>query len=286
MKFKRNNDYIGPSKGLPKFLHKLFMLVTYPFRKPLIFIPLVIVLYLAPTFMGVKPTEVHLWYWSKVKNVSENVTTVVADKTKDLIPETAKNMIPTVNTSEKGIDQLVDVPKLGAKAVRRQMFEKAKSMPQVVDIMSEKDNTIVPMMNDIGAPEKMIVEQVAKQSDGSKAIVENNSQKVMTVTVPKKLPLVYLDVPKEVKGYAKIINANEIEVGGTYIFLYGIYVNPDSADGLEAKKFLEVTVKNQEVRCSILAYTYQDIATGMCYLGGKNLNQTLVDEELSKNVAL
>lgn len=281
MKFRKNNDYIAPSK-----LHKIFMLITYPIRKPFILIPLLVLLYLAPTFMGAKPTEVHLWYWSKIKNVSENVTTVVADKTKDLIPEAAKNMLPTVNTSEKGIDQLVDVPKLGAKAVRRQMFEKAKSTPQVVDIMSEKDNALAPMMDDIGTPEKMIVEQVAKQSDGSKAIIENNSQKVMTVTVPKKLPLVYLDAPKEIKGEAKVINANEIEVGGTYIFLYGIYVNPDSSDGLEAKKFLEVMIKNQEVRCSILAYTYQDIATGMCYLNGKNLNQTLVDEELSKNVAL
>ena len=70
MKFKRNNDYIGPSKGLPAFLHKLFMVISYPIRKPFIFIPLLVLLYLAPTFMGVKPTEVHLWYWSKVKNVS------------------------------------------------------------------------------------------------------------------------------------------------------------------------------------------------------------------------
>lgn len=286
MKFKKNNDYIGPSKGLSAVLHKLFMVVTYPIRKPFILIPLLVLLYLAPTFMGAKPTEVHLWYWSKVKNVSENVTNVVAEKTKGLIPDAAQNIMPAVNNSEKGIDQLVDVPKLGAKAVRRQMFEKAKSTPQVVDIMSEKNDTIAPMMSDIGTSEKMIVEQVATQSDGSKAIIENNTQKIMAITVPKKLPLVYLDAPKEIHGQVKVINANEIEVGGTYIFLYGIYVNPDSADGLEAKKFLEVMIKGQEVRCSILAYTYQDVATGMCYLGGKNLNQTLVDEELSKNVAL
>ena len=104
--------------------------------------------------------------------------------------------------------------------------------------------------------------------------------------VKRNLPLIYLDVPKEVIGVTKVYNANEIEVDGTYIFLYGIYVNPETELGLEAKKFLENVVKNQVVRCSIVAYTFQDIATGMCYVGGENINRMLVTHKFSKNVAL
>lgn len=61
--------------------------------------------------------------------------------------------------------------------------------------------------------------------------------------VKRNLPLIYLDEPKEVIGVTKVYNANEIEVDGTYIFLYGIYVNPETELGLEAKKFLENVVK-------------------------------------------
>ena len=68
--------------------------------------------------------------------------------------------------------------------------------------------------------------------------------------VKRNLPLIYLDEPKEVIGVTKVYNANEIEVDGTYIFLYGIYVNPETELGLEAKKFLENVVKNQVVRVS------------------------------------
>lgn len=100
--------------------------------------------------------------------------------------------------------------------------------------------------------------------------------------VKRNLPLIYLDEPKEVIGVTKVYNANEIEVDGTYIFLYGIYVNPETELGLEAKKFLENVVKNQVVRCSIVAYTFQDIATGMCYVGGENINRMLVTHKFSK----
>lgn len=56
-----------------------------------------------------------------------------------------------------------------------------------------------------------------------------------TVTVSQKLPLVYLKDPVSVSGKALVQNANEIIVDGTYIFLYGIYVDPNLPKGIEAK---------------------------------------------------
>ncbi len=278
MRFKKKTDNFGKLSGWSAFLHKVFLVVSYPFRKPLIFIPVVILLYLAPTFRGVKPTEVHVWYWSKIKSIFSTVTSSVTNKTKDILPESAKNIIQQVTTSEpeKGIDQLVEMPKMTPKAVRRQMFEKAKSAPVAVDILTTEEALAVPGFQTEGG----------KNAQKQAPVVETAALKQQVITVPRKLPLVYLDVPKEISGGIKVHNANEIEVGGTYLFLYGVYINPDSSEGINAKNFLEIMTKGQQVRCMILAYTYQDIATGMCYVGTKNINQTLVDEGLSRNVAL
>lgn len=279
MRLSKKSDNFGKLSGWAAFLHKVFLFVSYPFRKPLIFIPVVIVLYLAPTFRGVKPTEVHLWYWSKIKQIASGITASVSDKTKDILPETARNIIQQVTTPEpeKGIDQLVEMPRMTPKAVRRQMFEKAKSAPVAVDILETEEALSVPGFQNSEENKNVV---------GGEAVAETSSPKLPTVTVPRKLPLVYLDIPKEISGNIKVNNANEIEVGGTYLFLYGVYINPDSSEGINAKNFLEIMTKEQKVRCTILAYTYQDIATGICYVGTKNINQTLVDEGLSRNVAL
>lgn len=71
------------------------------------------------------------------------------------------------------------------------------------------------------------------------------------------------------EGEAEVKNANELVVGGTYIFLYGIYVDPNLARGAAAKKFLVDKLKGKKVRCNIVAYTYQDVATGLCYVDGE-----------------
>ena len=68
MRRRSNRDYFGPARGFKGFLHRIAMILLYPLRKPLIFFPLLILLYLVPTFIGAKPSEVHLWYWNKIKN--------------------------------------------------------------------------------------------------------------------------------------------------------------------------------------------------------------------------
>ena len=57
---EREDDYIGPAKGWAKFFHRLFLLVTFPLRKPLWTLLILLVLFLLPTFRGVKPSEVQI----------------------------------------------------------------------------------------------------------------------------------------------------------------------------------------------------------------------------------
>lgn len=262
------------------------MFLLYPLRKPLIFFPLLILLYLIPTFIGARPSEVHVWYWNKIKSAYNSAAGVVSDKVnpwfankEEATPELGGKVLP-----ERGIDQLVGMRQ---KAVRRQMFEKAKSAPQAVDILENEEVVPVSEMKRDEQPQPA-ADVVQEYNDKISELSSRNMAPAgsSTVTVSQKLPLVYLKDPVSVSGKALVQNANEIIVDGTYIFLYGIYVDPNLPKGIEAKKYLEQFVKDKVVRCDIVAYTYQDIATALCYVDDDSINQRLVDEEFSRNVAL
>lgn len=286
MKRRSNRDYFGPMTGFKGFLHRTAMFLLYPLRKPLIFFPLLILLYLIPTFIGARPSEVHVWYWNKIKSAYNSAAGVVSDKVnpwfadkEEAVPELGGKALP-----ERGIDQLVGMRQ---KAVRRQMFEKAKSAPQAVDILENEEVVPVSEIKRDEQPQPA-ADVVQEYNDKISELSSRNTAPAgsATITVSQKLPLVYLKDPVSVSGKALVQNANEIIVDGTYIFLYGIYVDPNLPKGIEAKKYLEQFVKDKVVRCDIVAYTYQDIATALCYVDVDSINQRLVDEEFSRNVAL
>ena len=282
MRRRSDSDYFGPMTGFKGFLHRVAMILLYPLRKPLIFIPVLILMYLIPTFIGSKPSEVHLWYWNKIKNGYNFVAETVSDKVKPIVgktevlmPELGGKMLP-----ERGIDQLVGTKQ---KAIRRQMFEKAKSAPQAVDIL---ENQEVVSIEEVKKEQALIQAEKAELNTevvAEDADVQSENKKIV---VSETLPLIYVKNQVAISGSAVVQNANEMIVNGTYLFLYGIYVDPNTPKGIEAKKFLEQMVKGKTVRCNIVAYTYQEVATALCEIDGESINQKMVDEELSKNVAL
>lgn len=264
----RDDDSIGPTKGWARVFHKLAMLLLWPLRKPLWFLLIVVILYLAPTFRGVKPTEVHTWYWSKIKSSSNSVSTMVSDKTKNILPNIEMPTFSISSTADKNApaSKVVDMP---VKEVRRKTFERAKSAPVAVDIMLK--NTAAQKAPEVFSAPSPTQQKAAPQPEQP---------------AKKKLPLVYVSEAKNIKGLAQVVNANEIKINGESIFLYGIYVNPNTEKGRLAKNFLIQTINGREVDCVIEAYTYQGIATGICSVSNTNLNKALVDGNYSKNVAL
>ena len=280
MRRRSNRDYFGPARGFKGFLHRIAMILLYPLRKPLIFFPLLILLYLVPTFIGAKPSEVHLWYWNKIKNYYDAAIEVVVEKVEPLTEKKEAGKVGSPS-QERGIDQLVGTKQ---KAVRRQMFEKAKTAPVAVDILENEE--VVPI-SEVKREEKEISsDSKAKSEKEEQAVMLSDSEKTEESSVSQGLPLVYLENAVEVSGEAVVQNANEIVVNGTYIFLYGIYADPDTIKGIDAKEYLVRLVRGKAVRCEIVAYTYQDIATAFCYVGDENINQRLVDKGFSRNVAL
>lgn len=291
--FKKKEKRDLQLRGWKKWLHKLFLFVTYPFRKPLIILFILIVMFLAPTFRGVKPAEVHLWYWGKIKAAFSSVSEIVSKKTQEFIPENiSMPSLQDFKGPEKAIEQVVDMPENTPQSVRRKMFEKARddqAAIQSVDILETEETAHVPQAvpaagNDIQIPAAPVLPA------GDVAIRRNETTSVLSGQIQppekKKLPLVYLNRTEEISGKARVNNANELEIKGKTVFLYGIYVDPRTQKGIEAKNYLKSLIEDNEVFCSIPAYTYQGIATARCQVNGVDINRALVDGGYSKNVAL
>lgn len=258
---KKNDDYIGPSRGWVRVFHKFMMLLLFPLRKPLWFLLIAAVLFLTPTFRGIKPAEVHLWYGRHIAGLTSRVSELFGGKAQEIMPG-LKKISQTVETtvaegvnsfsetavSEATAPQLVPQP---PRKVRRQVFERVE---------------------DASAP---TVEPAT--GTGTKTVA----------AAPRQLPnLHYLNVPEIVSGVPVVINANELRVAGQTMFLYGIFVQPASQKGLDGALYLRQLLEDKTVECKINAYTYQNIATAICTLDGINLNRRMVEHGYSQNVAL
>ena len=292
---KSRQDDITASKGLLGFLHKTVMFVLWPLRKPYIAIPLLILMYLIPTFIGARPTEVHIWYWNKIKGWFNPVSEQIVSKSKELV-QSANFTIPDMSELKNKImpssdsapqEQLSD-DYTKEQEIRRQIFEKAKNSeaPLSIDIMSQQNQPQAPKfaaepLADHLAP---TVETEATSETSQPEQAETSS--TVAKAKQRNLDLIYLNTPQEISGEAYVVSANEIIINGNDIFLFGIYVNPNSREGTVGKEFLQNFIGDDPVNCTIEAYTKQGIATGMCYVRKISINHTLVNNGISQNVAL
>lgn len=270
---KKDDDYIGPSRGWVGLFHKFMMLLLFPLRKPLWFLLIVAVLFLAPTFRGVRPAEVHLWYGRHIAGLTSRVSELFGGKAREVVPglkeisqavETTVaegvNSFSETAVSEPAAPQLVPQP---PRKVRRQVFERAEDAPAKASVPAAEP-----------APR---TETIRRPHPATKSVAAK----------PRQLPnLRYLSAPETVSGVPVVINANELRVAGQMMFLYGIFVQPASQKGLDGALYLRRLLEDKTVECEINAYTYQNIATAICTLDGVNLNRRMVERGYSQNVAL
>lgn len=247
---RRKNDNLA-LKGWEKFFHNILMLVLFPIRKPFLTIGILIVLWFLPTLIGAKPAEVHKWYWAKMQKVTIN-------------NKTLENIIKE-NYFEVGLKKVEDEGRYNYNTVaqRRQMFQKAKLEAKPVEI---EDKNLA---------------------------IENTSPTVELEPMPKpqartkpKIDLDYLSVPEIVYGKPDVINANKLIVDNKHLFLYGIYVDAETQLGKDAKSFLKDLIADKTINCRIVAYTFQKVATGYCFVDNISINHLLVEKGFSKDIAL
>lgn len=263
-------------RGWGKFFHGLFLFITFPIRKPLIFVPILMLGYLAPTFMGAKPTEVHLWYWNKIKAKSKSIGSTISEKTQEMMPDvdSFKISMPSLksigsNEDEEPQVEIVEPSTPSMQEIRRQTFEKSKETPNTVDALRTAQLQ----------EERMRQRQKASSSRANKQVAG-------TEQASKKLPLVFVNTNEQINATAEVVNANELRLNGKTYFLHGIYVDPKSPKGLDAKKFLQSVVAQNIIQCQVKAYTYQGVGTVICQVNGENINWLLVNRGYSRNVAL
>ena len=293
MRKNHNNNRSQISSNIfVRIIKRIISILLWPFRHPFIALPILALLYFVPTLIGARPTEVHIWYWNKIKEVFAPVS----NKSKAFIAEAGKNFsIPNFSLLDKqdesNKNKVVDANT--PQMIRRQIFEKASQSEVAirVDVMAEQkkqypqEETTPPTIE----PETTQPIETTTPSEPEKiAVYEEPKPEPLPTprTLPNKPDLIYLSTPQEFSGSAYVVNANEINIGGNSIFLYGIYVNPRSREGTLGKNFLEKLIANEPVHCVAPAYTRQGVATAICSVGNISINHTMVDSGYSQNVSL
>ena len=264
------------------FWAKFFYALTWPIRKPWIVIAVLCVLYVAPITQGVAYNKIHVWYKEQILSLYAKI-----------MGQDFKFSDSGTQVGSRGIDKVVETPEYvvgESVAARRGAFGRVSggdapkavdpfANEEVVSVVADRGNWVVAEAAQPPAADTR-VDRAPMVAEPVKQVVEQSVQGF------RKLNLKYLDKPKEISGSVKIINANEIKVDDIEIFLYGIYVDPNTSQGVKAENLLREMVTDKKVVCSIIAYTFQDVATAKCFIGGKNINNALVDAGLSNNVAL
>ncbi len=260
-KKRKRDDVIGPSTGWVKWATRFFRFILYPFIHPVWFVVgLVIIAVLVigiPSYYGVEFETIPQWYgqqWNKyygqMKETWSNKISPIKGKADRTIKEISTQ---GVNVSIKSIEKKPSKKEMviyeSPKAVNRRLFEQSQEIP--VDV---------------------------------KSTIENKKEELFKRD--KNLGLVYLEIPQDVEGIAKIVNANELKVDSKRMFLYGIYVAPKSDKGIKALQYLREDIEGKKINCIIGAYTNNGIPTAICYLDSVNINQRLVDFGYSADVSL
>lgn len=268
MRRRHSNDDLF-LHGWAKFFHNLIMFILYPLRRPLNFLLLMILLcgiaLLPAYFLDLDVKELPEWYkeqkneiWQKVSNKAQLMYFAYSE---DDAPVVRRRKSKTVSAARPKNEIVAKSAQPTEQKQPEARPEPKRYVGDEIDIKYQKD-----------------MEKYQNES------VRKTGRKNPLYGTQSRFRLNYTPEIMEVYGKAEVYNANEIMVGNVYMFLFGIYTDAKSSNYEYAKKFLQENIENQNVRCEILAYTEQNIATAKCYLGARCINDMLTDAGLAKKV--
>lgn len=292
--------------GMAKFFHWVFMTLTYPLRHPFRFIIFLLAIALAllavPLAQHVPLKNTLSWYFSQNQNIS-----VVSPHKKGL-PQ-PKVLHPSQRNTHVSTAEILPLSELSASEPKQyqpmkvpskwleKKDEKEQESPMEEDqqaLLAHEEEALPEASHEVSLPpeepakilqEPVQTAEIAQEPEPLTEEVQELKDKP-AYRKDEDLPLVYEDQPQRIKGKVMIFSPNEITVGKTYLILYGIYTNPQKYDVKAAEKYLTKLVRGKTVECDLVAYTYQNLPTGVCYVNGQSLNQKLVDAGFADNVAL
>lgn len=299
MKFLKKPKYVNVAwswlkikTNLKRYAYLIWQGMLYPFKQIWFWILLLIVMFLAPTFNGVRPAIVHLWYWEHIKSAYRSLVGGVGSKAMQMMENADLSFINKSPFGEnEGIDKLVSDVDVSAQSSQRKAFSKPSSdIPQGVDAASlSKSENLEGMVPTLATENVSASFTDMLQKADVDVNLSQNRQLILKSDDDYRRDLdylVYADVPQVVSGKAMVYNANALEVNGQYMFLFGVYSPLETEVAQKATQILTDLVENKTVSCKIVAYSKQGVPTGICYFGDINLNKLLVLQGVSKNIAL
>ena len=283
-----------------KFFYNTYMLLTFPVRKWWIILSVLatvlLVLILIPTMEGIKKEDIVDWYkakwtYSDVNKAKNKTIALMSRKLKNL-KDNVKEILPDVE-DENDVAKKQNKGEFVSWNVAE--FRKAKYIPREQRTNKEK-NKVYDSNTFALIKEQMKHNKKKNAKDnlyGTNSIIvdqaraSDNYNLSHYYEIRPDLDLEYLNEPETIIGTATISGANDLYIGDTFVYLYGIYTNPRKYSVMEARDFLEDVTDGEEVECDVVAYSTQTHAkTALCFVNGVLINKQMVAEYLAENVAL
>lgn len=287
--------------GFLRFVHKVVMWITLPIRKfwyfVLAFLAVLAVLIIIPMCYHVKFSEITQWYRLKiparqVQKVKNQVSTVTDSAVKkvtqkvDSIKDKFAEVLPN-KTEDQDVKEEKEPIKFVSWNVAK--FNKVRYSEPIepVQIEQNAEPTFAELSKQARQEQEQQIKQEQQQIDGRYRDVYYEGNLADYYRVRRDLGLVYLPQSEKIYDKANAVGPNSLYIKDTFVFLYGIYTNPDVYDATAAQRYLDKLTDGQMVHCDIIAYTQQtQAATALCFVNGIFINKALVENNLAKNVAL
>lgn len=280
--------------GVAKFFHIVFMSLTYPLRHPFRFLTLVVVVGLllvaVPLTQGMALNNIWAWYKPSQKAlIPVNEALVQKPQNRLPYPHVASQPVFEVKPDDSPLLVENNEPALPKQYQPMklpkswQMRDEAQTMEAVMAPQSQSQSLTMPEEN---LKTQLQADQAPQPIEKVESVSEVQPQSQHSYRKLDDLPLVYEQNPKRIRGKAMVFSPNELVVGKTYLFLYGIYTDPQKHDVAAAEQYLTELVRSQRLECDLVAYSYENLPTGVCYIHGRSVNQNMVDAGYADNVAL
>ena len=290
-------------EGAAKWIHRFVMFVTYPFRHPYVFLMMLAIAFLIgtaiPMFKGVPVRNIPEWYWQKLgivealrkPDIKAVPKKIKAAKFKKEIKLKHAAFEPKPVLIEDTVEVEIPEPQMPEpqKYAAWNIKNKAVSQKEEINVVKSEEKPVEKIVEEPVQSEPVQAKPVQVESiQPEERKVLNKKANLPELKYQKRedLALTYYETPKHIRGEAIIYGANEISVDDTYLYLYGIYTNPNIHSVGQARSYLRELIAGQQVDCYIVAQTKEEIATAICFAAGRNINESMVQAYLADNIAL
>lgn len=298
--------------GFLGLIHKIVMFITWPFRRFKFLLAIIaavlVVMIVVPMCYGIKFTQIPHWYYNILTG---SFATQIRQTVSDSVTNAKDKASQKINEKIDGVKQTVQqiVPDMPSAQIRAAEEAKAKGEPvrftawnvaKFNKVQYKKPRADKNAEVKIKAPTFAVLKRETKEAQAERELRENEQMADDIYIRPyykgkladyyrvrQDLGLTYLNESEKLHGKADVLEPNSLYINGTYVYLYGIYTNPDIYDAAEAQLYLEQLVEGKEVYCDVVAYTTQtQMATALCFVDGVFINGDMVQNSLALDVAL